>query len=188
MRALSSVFETVLSETVFGPSPIIGLPALQKASVNHFFEFAWGFGSENDGNLWRIFCGLRFSRYKARKLLGNFGAALRRKIRTEKLKNSGAFRSPPCLATYPICSDLLRSVPSRSHEKVGFPAALVMGRNFLTPGHPGARVRNIRRKPGPKSYILMLSFSALPICDPCFRECRELGSYILRDMLDTPKL
>ena len=31
-----------------------------------------------------------------------------------------------------------------------FLAALVMGRNFFTPGHPGLRVGNVRRKFGPK--------------------------------------
>ena len=28
----------------------------------------------------------------------------------------------------------------RPHQKVRFPAAPVVGRNFLTPGHPGVRV------------------------------------------------
>ena len=39
----------------------------------------------------------------------------------------------------------------RPHPKVSFSAAPVMGRNFLTQGHPGVRVRNVRRKSGPKS-------------------------------------
>ena len=29
----------------------------------------------------------------------------------------------------------------RPHQKVRFPVAPVVGRNFLTPGHPGVRVR-----------------------------------------------
>ena len=39
----------------------------------------------------------------------------------------------------------------RPHQKVHFPAAPVVGRNFLTPGHPGVRVRNVHGKSGPKS-------------------------------------
>ena len=35
--------------------------------------------------------------------------------------------------------------------KCVFPAAPVMGRNFLTPRHPGVRVRNVRRNFRPKS-------------------------------------
>ena len=46
----------------------------------------------------------------------------------------------------------------RPHQKVLFPAAPVVGRNFLTPGHPGVRVRNVRRKSGPKSLCLCCSF------------------------------
>ena len=42
----------------------------------------------------------------------------------------------------------------RPRQKVRFPAAPVMGRNFLTPGHPGVRVRNVRGKSGPKSLCL----------------------------------
>ena len=41
----------------------------------------------------------------------------------------------------------------RPHQKVRFPAAPVVGRNFLTPGHPGIRVRNVRGKSGPKSLF-----------------------------------
>ena len=37
----------------------------------------------------------------------------------------------------------------RPHQKVRFSAAPVVGRNFLTPGHPGARVGNVRAKSGP---------------------------------------
>ena len=42
----------------------------------------------------------------------------------------------------------------RPHQKVRFPAAPVVGRNFLTPGQPGVRVRNVRTKSGPKSLCL----------------------------------
>ena len=40
----------------------------------------------------------------------------------------------------------------RPHQKVRF--APVVGTNFLTPGHPGVRVRNVRGKSGPKSLCL----------------------------------
>ena len=46
----------------------------------------------------------------------------------------------------------------RPHQKVRFPAAPVVGRNFLTPGHPGVRVRNVREKSGPKSLCLCCFF------------------------------
>ena len=46
----------------------------------------------------------------------------------------------------------------RPHQKVRFPAAPVVGRNFLTPGHPGVRVRNVRAKSGPKSLCLCCFF------------------------------
>ena len=42
----------------------------------------------------------------------------------------------------------------RPHQKVRFSAAPVMGRNFLTKGRPGVRVRNVRGKSGPKSLCL----------------------------------
>ena len=48
----------------------------------------------------------------------------------------------------------------RPHQKVRFSAAPVMGRNFLTQGRPGARVRNVRWKSGPKSLCLCC-FSSL---------------------------
>ena len=44
------------------------------------------------------------------------------------------------------------------HQKVRFSAAPVTGRNFLTPGHPGVRVRNVRGKSGPKSLCLCCFF------------------------------
>ena len=49
----------------------------------------------------------------------------------------------------------------RPHQKVRFSAAPVVGRNFLTPGHPGVRVRNVRGKSGPKSLCLCCFFYSL---------------------------
>ena len=46
----------------------------------------------------------------------------------------------------------------RLHQKVRLHAAPVVGRNFLTPGHPGVRVKNVRRKSGPKSLCLCCFF------------------------------
>ena len=46
----------------------------------------------------------------------------------------------------------------RPRRKVRFPVAPVVGRNFLTPGHPGTRVRNVRGKFGPKSLCLCCFF------------------------------
>ena len=40
-----------------------------------------------------------------------------------------------------------------STPEVFFLAVLPMGRNFLTPRHPGVRVRNVRGKSGPKSLL-----------------------------------
>ena len=48
----------------------------------------------------------------------------------------------------------------RPQQKALFPAAPVVGRNFLTPGHPGVRVRNVRGKSGLKSLCLCC-FSSL---------------------------
>ena len=42
----------------------------------------------------------------------------------------------------------------RPHQKVRFSAAPVMGRNFLTQGRPGVRVRNVRGRSAPKSLCL----------------------------------
>ena len=39
----------------------------------------------------------------------------------------------------------------RPHQEVRLSAAAVVGRNFLTQGHPGVRVRNVRGKSGPES-------------------------------------
>ena len=46
----------------------------------------------------------------------------------------------------------------RPHHKVRLSAAPVMGRNFLTQGRPGVRVRNVRGKSGPKSLWLCCFF------------------------------
>ena len=46
----------------------------------------------------------------------------------------------------------------RPQQKALFPAAPVVGRNFLTPGHPGVRVRNVRGKSGLKSLCLCCFF------------------------------
>ena len=50
----------------------------------------------------------------------------------------------------------------RPHQKVRFPAAPVVRRNFLTPGHSGVRVRNVRGKSGPKSLCLYCFSSLTP--------------------------
>ena len=42
-----------------------------------------------------------------------------------------------------------------SAPKSAFFCGPVMGRNFLTPGHPGVRVRSVRGKSGPKSLCLL---------------------------------
>ena len=41
----------------------------------------------------------------------------------------------------------------RPHQTVRFPAAPVVGRNFLTPGHSGVRVRSVRGKSDQKVYV-----------------------------------
>ena len=46
----------------------------------------------------------------------------------------------------------------RPHQKVRFSAAAVMGRNFLTQGRPGVRIRNVCGKSGPKSLCLCCFF------------------------------
>ena len=62
----------------------------------------------------------------------------------------------------------------RPHQKVRFPAAPVVGRNFLTPGHSGVRVRNVRRKSGPKSLCLCCFFFPEFCRKPPF--ARKLGT------------
>ena len=46
----------------------------------------------------------------------------------------------------------------RPHQKVRLSAAPVVGRNFLTQGRPGVRVRNVCGKSGPKSLCLCCVF------------------------------
>ena len=48
----------------------------------------------------------------------------------------------------------LRRKTWMSGPKGGLSVPLEMGRDFLTPGHPGVRVWNVRRKFGPKSLCL----------------------------------
>ena len=55
--------------------------------------------------------------------------------------------------------DVPRRKPRTSApKKCVFPAAPVVGRNFLTPGPSGVRVRNVRRKSGPKSFMFYAVF------------------------------
>ena len=62
----------------------------------------------------------------------------------------------------------------RLHQKLRFPAAPVVGRNFLTPGHSGVRVRNVRGKSGPKSLCLCC-FSSLTLIPLRARYVIRLG-------------
>ena len=50
--------------------------------------------------------------------------------------------------------DVRAETRGRPHQKVHVPAARVMGRNSLTPGHPSMRVRNVCRKLGQKRFCL----------------------------------
>ena len=65
---------------------------------------------------------------------------------------------------YKVCSTTLRVMDvhtknrGRPHQEMRFPAAPVVGRNFLAPGHPGARVRNVHGKSGPKGFCLCCFF------------------------------
>ena len=54
--------------------------------------------------------------------------------------------------------DIRAESRGRPQQKMCFSAAPVMGRNFLTPGYPGVRVRNVCRKFGPKSLCLCCFF------------------------------
>ena len=65
----------------------------------------------------------------------------------------------------------------RPHQKVRFPAAPVVGRNLLTPGHPGVRVRNVRGKSGPKSLCLCCFSSLKTTWNEYYtNECQSLDS------------
>ena len=46
----------------------------------------------------------------------------------------------------------------RPHQKVGFPAAPVRCRNFLTPRHPGVRVGNVRSNSDQRVYVCCFLF------------------------------
>ena len=54
--------------------------------------------------------------------------------------------------------------PGRPHPKVFSSATRWWGENFLTQGHPGVRVRNVRRKSGPNDLCLCCFFSSLKPC------------------------
>ena len=59
----------------------------------------------------------------------------------------------------------------RPHQKVRFSAAPVTGRNFLTLGRPGVRVRNVRGNPDQKIYVYAVFF--FPECqEECFGKCQ----------------
>ena len=49
----------------------------------------------------------------------------------------------------------------RLHQKVCFPAAPMMGRNFSTPRRPGVRVRNVNRNPDRKNYVYVVLSSLI---------------------------
>ena len=63
-----------------------------------------------------------------------------------------------CLSTTLRVMDVRAKNRGRLHKKLRFPAAPVVGRNFLTPGHSGVRVGNVRGKSGPKSLCLCCFF------------------------------
>ena len=48
--------------------------------------------------------------------------------------------------------DVRAEYRGRPRQKLRFPAALVVGRNLLTPGHPGVRVGNVAGNPDRKVY------------------------------------
>ena len=52
----------------------------------------------------------------------------------------------------------------RPHQKMHFPAVPAVGRNFLTPGHPGVRVRKSAGNPDQKVYVCaVFSFLILTV-------------------------
>ena len=55
----------------------------------------------------------------------------------------------------------------RPHQKACFPAAPVVGREMLTPGHPDERVRNVHREFGPKCLCLCCFFFPDKPLGPC---------------------
>ena len=58
-----------------------------------------------------------------------------------------------------------------SAPKSAFFCGPVLRRNFLTPGHPGVRVRNVRRKSGPKGLCLCCFSSQTLTGRPIFIHC-----------------
>ena len=63
----------------------------------------------------------------------------------------------------------------RPHQKGCITAAPEMGRDFLTPGHPGVRVRNVRGKSGPKKKSLCLSVVSFLILEKDINMMRYRG-------------
>ena len=62
------------------------------------------------------------------------------------------------------CSRTLRVMDVRAencgrlHQKVRFPAAPLMGRNFMTPGHPGRKGHECVRKIQTEKFMFVLFF------------------------------
>ena len=81
-------------------------------------------------------------------------------LRTGARKSTQTF-SVQSFSTTLRVMDVRTENRGRPHQKLFFPAAPVVGRNFLSPGHPGVRVRNVRGKFGPKSLCLCGFFSSL---------------------------
>ena len=93
-------------------------------------------------------------------------------LRERKLLKLGARKSTQTFSVQSFSTtlrvmDVRTENRGRPHQKLRFPAAPVVGRNFLTPGHPGVRVRNVCGKFGPKSLCLCFRFGQL---SPIFLE------------------
>ena len=56
----------------------------------------------------------------------------------------------------PRVMDVRAENHGRPHQKVHSPAAPVVGRNLLTPGHPSVRIRNVCGKPKVCVYVVFL--------------------------------
>ena len=88
-----------------------------------------------------------------------WGGKFRHGLLEKSLKHLGAKKSTQTFFVQSFSStlrvmDVRAENRGRPHQKVRFPAAPLVGRNFLTPGHPGVRVRNVRGTSGPKSLCL----------------------------------
>ena len=88
-------------------------------------------------------------------------------------KSTQTFFVQSCSTTLRV-TDVRAENRGRPHQEVCFPAASVVGRNFLTPGHPGVRVRNVRGKSGPKSSYLCC-FPSLIVGTK-----RKISKYLIR--------